>query len=173
MKKITSLLLVLSMVFSVSHVVRAHGGVEHESDVEAVAHTELTDTQMRTLIALLQKLVVLLTAQNEARNSAVTTPVPGPEIVAPVEDEMEIHHEEHGTPVTVRQEDAVTTEKLVIEVEAHNGNTHVHVRYVEKPEVMFFIAVPITDKDEVIRETAHATGLSEEEVRGAVVYLGE
>jgi hypothetical protein len=158
-------MIVLAMLLSIS-VSFAHEGVTHETEEEEKTHTELSNEQMETIIELLQKLVVLLTYKMELARSkeapvAVSMPVPH-------EDEATEEVHEHDEEMEVITE---VTNTLKIEVEEHNGSTHVHVRYVDKPESMFFIQIPLSDRSGIVREVALKTGLSEGDVDGALVFV--
>lgn len=180
MKKI-GIIVVSITVFSVmsfGSFVYAHGGETHATEAESTSHTELTDTQMRTIIALLQKLIFLLTIKRDAHTSVHQTTAPDSEIVSDhVEDthaedgEMEVHHDEHAEESeTIEVESAP---KLVIEIESHYDKTHVHVRYTDKPEAMFFVDASLDDEIGLIADIHEQTGLPEDEIREAIVRVGE
>lgn len=159
-------------VLSTKQFVFAHEGVTHATEVESTLHTEQTEEQMRTIIALLQKLIFLLQSKRDAQyvvpTDSVTTSVP---TQGAHDDEMEEHHEMHAVEEK-SVEDTVLAKKLIIEVEEHNNATHVHVRYVDKPEEMFFVTAPLSDENSVVRMTAERTGISEADVRAALVHTG-
>jgi hypothetical protein len=168
-----AIIMVLAGTSGIGHRASAHEGVVHTTEVEEIEHSELTDTQMRTIIALLQKLIFLLQMKQDARQTVYDYQAP---VTVPVSDdahtgEMEEHHEMHSNEPDVT-EIVEPIKKLVIEVEEHNNATHVHVRYVDKAEEMFFVTAPISDENGVIRMIAERTGLSEADVRVALVYLG-
>ncbi len=68
-------------------------------------------------------------------------------------------------------EDVHMEVKLVIELEEHSGKTHVHVRYVDKPEDMFFVNVALSDEAGIIEEVVLRTGLSSLDVKAALKYF--
>ncbi len=156
-------ILALSLAFGVGLMpALAHNGEEHGDE-----HTEVREmsiTEMEQMISLMQQLVVLLTAMRTLQ----------PSMIAPVSaiHEMEEHHDEHS----VEHEDAVTdheaeSAKLVIEVEPHNNQTHVHVRYTDKPEEMFFVTVALSDEEGIVSAVSARTGLSQDEVRVALKFM--
>jgi hypothetical protein len=150
----------------------AHGGVEHETIGEASAHELATMEQMETAIALLKKLIALLEMKRELSlivPASASTPVTPSALSDAPNDEMAEHHEEHDTE---SEHSAPPTPHLIVELEAHYGKTHVHVRYVDKPEDMFFVDAPLSNEDAIVHEVATKTGLSESTVKEAIVYTG-
>ncbi len=158
-----ALALTLSLVFGVALMpALAHDGEDHSDEGSKVK--EMSITEMEKMIGLMQQLIVLLTTLRTMQPT-VTIPVA-------VADEMEEHHDEHA----VEHEDADTDEeedeaKLVIEIEPHNNQTHAHVRYVNKPEEMFFVTSDINDEDGIVSDISSRTGLSQDEVREALKYM--
>jgi hypothetical protein len=156
----------------------AHEGEEHEE-------VTLTLEEMEDLIGKLRQIIQLLTLRNQLQRSIQTPSEP-----THAEDIMEDHHamdteegekmEDHGMmsdePDDDHHEDTATgspsTQKLIIEVETHNGTTHVHARFADGTESMFFVSAPLTDEDGIVRETTAKIGLSESDVRAAIVYTG-
>ncbi len=144
--------------------VSAHGDAEHEEG----QHTEMGTEQMEQMIKVLQQLVTLLT-QYKAQYGGYVAPVS--EEVAPVatheEDghKEEEHHEDHV-------EVAAPAATLIIEVETHNGKTHVHVRYTDKPEYMFFVSSLLNNEAGIIAEIETRTGLSTDVIKAALKYTG-
>ncbi len=170
--KSASFLVVISMMFS-GATVHAHGGVDHGTALEAETHEKLEEAQMQMIIALLQKVIMLLKAQKDVQyiDSVPSAVTDTHTEVTHADDEMEMHHAEHSTSPAVST-DTTEVEKLVIEIEEHNNSTHVHVRYVDKPEDMFFAESPMSDEDGVVEDIMERTGLSEDEIRTAIVYMG-
>jgi hypothetical protein len=146
----------------------AHEGHEHEETVVTSAVGKGMDiAQMEQLISLMEQLVLLLSALHIQQGYAPVTTVP----VVDDHADMDAHHDEHGSET---KDEAVTvdsTPKLVIELETHNGKTHAHVRYVDKPEDMFFVDVSITDEDGVVAGIVAKTGLAADEVKSALKYM--
>jgi hypothetical protein len=165
MKYLFTVGVLFSLIFGVgiTHVT-AHGGVDHATDAEAVAH----EASLEQIIELLKQVVALLIAKRDLpQGSSIVVPI---EITDETEESMmEEHHTEHSVE---SETEAEPTARLVIEIEAHNGNTHVHVRYTDKPEEMFFVTSPLSDEAGVIRDTAARTRLAEDVIREALVYTG-
>lgn len=150
-------ILSISFAFSLGPVL-AHGGEDHEEKAE------MTSEQMEQMIQLLQQLVTVLT-QYKAQYGTHVAPAT---YVAPV------HHEEEHEVEEEHEEDhaeATTEAKLVIEIEPHNGKTHAHVRYTDKPEEMFFVDSAIEDEHGVVEAISAKTGLSADVVRTALKYI--
>jgi hypothetical protein len=168
MKYLVTLSIVLGLVFGGTlSTAGAHGGVDHATEAEAKEH-EVSLEEMEQIIELLKQVVALLILKRDiGGQTLVTIPV----VTTPSTDDamMEEHHTEHSPEP---ESETVPTTHLIIEVEAHNGNTHVHVRYTDKPEEMFFVTAPLSDEDGVVRQTAERTGLTQEAVREALVYTG-
>ncbi len=156
----------------------AHGDEVHETtahaeDADATTSTEVA--KLEHMITLLNQLIVLM---KTLRMEQAYTPAPAPApAVSSDSAEMDMHHDMHAheTNVEVEIDDASAAEsekRLIIEIEPHNGKTHAHVRYVDKPEDMFFVESDIDDEDGVVSAIHERTGLSEEEIREALTYLG-
>ncbi len=163
-----SVLLALILAFGAMLIpAYAHDGEDHSDDEETTA--TLSVVEMERLINLMQQLVTLLTTLRTLQPAVAATDDHGHD---EAEVEMETHHDEHATEETAHDEDEEESETgLVIEIEPHNNQTHVHVRYVDKPEEMFFVNVGLDDEDGIVRETSTRTGLSEDEVREALKYM--
>jgi hypothetical protein len=166
------------MFFGTSLSVFAHDGVEHNTHGEAMLHEAPSLQQMEELIVVLKELIRLLQTKIDSERtnrvegemqSSINTKISNP----PYVKNEQVSPESNDEVYTVRHEDAQTTEKLVIEVEEHHGSTHVHVRYVDKPESMFFIEVPLTNREGIEQEIVRKTGLSESVVRDALIFLNE
>jgi hypothetical protein len=150
---------------------------EHEESSTSSAHTEAAELKrLETLLSTLQQLVVLLTELKKIQPATTWTT---PEVTVPVVTTPPVHteaEEAHGgehTETTTTPVVAPTVPKLLIELEEHSGKTHAHVRYVDgKPEAMFFVDPPLSDENAVVAAIAAKTGLSQEEVRGAIKYTG-
>ncbi len=167
-------MLVLVCVLTFAPVAYAHNGVEHKTPAEAQLHDASSDEQMRTIIALLQKLIFLLEMKQEQQNG--TWGSLGESIVVPTTPTNEVsemieHHEEHS-PIVTPPVQPEPLKKLIIEIEAHHGSTHVHVRHVDKPEEMFFVAPALDDTEGIVRDVSGRTGLTPDEVRNAIVRVG-
>lgn len=158
----------------------AHAGEEHETKAEEVAHEaktarEMSMGEMEQMISLLRQLIALIVEQKRvAALPAVAAPA------AKADAEMELHHDEHAkdsdddhADEDAHDDDAAEAaeKKLVIEVEAHFGKTHVHVRYVDKPESMFFVEAALTDEAALVAAIAAKTGFTSDEVKAALKYL--
>lgn len=181
---------ILTTVLALSYVaslglVLAHEGEEHENEAEAMHHeaevkAEMSVAQMEQMVKLLQQLVTILT-QYKAQYGTYT-PVrpstPPPAYVAPVahEDDEDEHHEDatHEEEEEHEHDMATSTtpvKTLVIEVEPHNGKTHIHIRYVDKPEEMFFVDTAITDEDGIVADIVTKTGLDADVARDAIKFM--
>ncbi len=162
------LMVALALLFGVSCApVFAHEGVDHSNVAEATLHeSESAEiAKLEKILSLLNQLVILINALHIQQGYPSVLPPP---LVADDQDEMEEHHEEHSPePVTVAPE----VKKLVIEVEEHNSKTHVHVRYVDKAEEMFFVDSVITDEDGLVGDIHERTELEEDDIREALSYM--
>jgi len=164
---IFSALVALTLMTAPLSVVRAHGDETHETKAEAVAHEKkeahvMSVDEMKQMITMLRQLIALIVEQKRIKNA----PAPSPA----AHTEMETHHEEHAAATTTT---TVATEekKLVIEVEKHFDKTHVHARYVDKAEEMFFVEAALTDETALIAAIVAKTGLSTDVVKAALKYL--
>lgn len=171
--RIGILLSMLALVFGTSlFPAFAHGDEEHE----ATEHAESTKPaslaeikRLETLVGLLKQLVTLMNALKVQQGNAPVVTVPKA-VVADVhhdESEMDEHHEEHSAEAT----STAAVKQLVIEVEPHNDKTHVHVRYVDKPEVMFFVTSDIHNTDGIVNEVNTKTGLSKDDIKKALKFM--
>jgi len=164
-------LLIGVLVFSqgeAAQYARAHDGEDHKSE------TTLTLKEMEDLIKQLQQIIQLLTLRNQLTLSVQTSANLAP---AHIEDIMEDHHDidSHEMSNDDHMEDhdigeALPIPKLIIELEEHSGKTHVHIRYTDKPEDMFFADALLSDTDGVVEAIHERSGLSESEIRTAIVY---
>lgn len=140
----------------------AHDGSDHgetsNASVEIVSDAQ-ERARLEKLLTLLQQLVIVLSALQNVTATQVSAGDQSVEV-----HEMEDHHDVHGDASS----DHVSA--LVIEVEPHFGKTHVHVRYVEQPETMFFIDAAISDVDGIVHTVVEKTGLTPEAVRSALVF---
>lgn len=146
----------------------AHGDEDHG----ATSHTEATVTErtmtiaeLEHMLALLQQLLALIVEQKKLNIS----------VVALAEDAdhhddalMDVHMQMSSSTTSVATS---TAKKLVIEVETHGSKTHTHVRYIDKPESMFFVDAATTDEDGLVKDIVAKTGLSADEVKKALVYM--
>jgi hypothetical protein len=78
---------------------------------------------------------------------------------------------EHYSMSTASQSATDSPQRLIIEVEAHHGTTHVHVRYPNKPEVMFFVNAPLSDRHALTRAIQQQTSITEEDITKALIFL--
>ena len=149
----------------------AHNGEDHATEAEATAHASESGSaeiaKLEQTITLLKQLILLINAiRIQQWYATVVIPV-----VEDTHDEMEDHHTDesmhHDEDVNTSDE----TEHLVIEIEPHNDKTHAHVRYVDKPEEMFFVDSDITDEDGIVADIHERTGLSEDEIVSALKYM--
>ncbi len=150
----------------------AHNGVDHslENDETSVTETE----RLESLVLILQQLVQVLT-EYRAQYGAMPSPRPPtvtPVVAAPVPHEDGDEHEHTESQVVADTTTSGEGEELVIELEEHSGRTHVHMRYVDKPEEMFFVDAALTNEDGVVSAIVTRTGVSESEVRAAITYTG-
>lgn len=160
----------LMLSFGIVHV-QAHGGEEHDEESEEVV-SEDHIAEMEKMIGLMNQLVALLTTLRSMPAPVTSAmPAPGYEHV----DEMEVHHDEHAVETDEdahdeHEEDAEVA-RLVIELEPHNNQTHAHVRYVDKPEEMFFIEPSLSDEEGIVTALVARTGLTADVVRSALKYM--
>ncbi len=161
MKKLLVMSVICGLVLSFPvRAVFAHGGEDH--DAESDERIE----RMEALVAVLSQLIVVLTEYKtlyphmplQAAVAPVTTPAP---VSEPIHDGEEMHEHESSEE---------HEPGLVIEVEEHFGNTHVHVRYTDKPEEMFFVAADMSDEAVLVAAIVAKTGLGTEEVKEALEY---
>jgi len=147
----------------------AHEGEDHATEAEATTHVAEI-AKLEQMVALLNQVLLLIKALHVEQGSvsnhqtAVHTDVHD---AHEAETEMETHHDEHSTS-TVSSESVA---RLVIEIEPHNSKTHAHVRYVDKPEEMFFVASSIEDEDGIVEDIHERTGLDTDDIREALTYM--
>lgn len=146
-----------------------HDGEEHGTE------TTLTLEEMEDLIVQLKQIIELLILRNELERKIVIslTPVESHTIDA-IHDEhhdmdapaenMDDHMENHDAIVEAIEK------KLIIELEEHSGKTHVHIRYTDKAEDMFFAEAVLTDTNGVVEVIQKHSGLSDDVIRAAIVY---
>ncbi len=172
MTRVGTLLLMLVLVFGTSlFPAFAHDGESHATEADETAHKEETAEikRLETLVGLLKQLVTLMNALKIQQGYAPVVTVPKA-VVADVhhdEGEMDTHHEEHSAEAT----STVAVKQLVIEIEPHNDKTHVHVRYVDKPEAMFFVTSDIHNTDGIVNEVNAKTGLSKDDIKKALKFM--
>ncbi len=172
-KNIVILILCLSISAVTVHVVSAHGDEVHTDDNESTASvSEAELARMEQLVKLLQELVTLMSALKIQQSYAPVAAVPThttTDDTASEDAEMDTHHEEHSTADS--ESDATEAQSaLIIEVEKHNERTHVHARYIDKPEEMFFVDASMDDEDALIEDIHEYTGLDTETIRAALKY---
>jgi division protein CdvB (Snf7/Vps24/ESCRT-III family) len=166
------LLSALALVFSTSLLpALAHGDEDHEAEhtETALPASEAEIKRMETLIGLLQQLITMMNALKIQQGYAPVVTVPKAVVSDDhhEDDEMDMHHEEHSAEATT----TTPVKALVIEVEPHNDKTHVHVRYVDKPEAMFFVTSDIDDTAGIVQEVVTKTGLTKEEIEKALTFM--
>ena len=149
----------------------AHAGETHETESDATAHVESSNIkQLELKLSLLKQVVALLIQKRQLMSGTASTAVTASE---PAEHEEDNTHEHEDGHEGGENETSSTTEepKLVIELETHMGKTHVHVRYTDKPEEMFFANAAIDDTDALVLEIASKTGLAAVVVRAALTRI--
>lgn len=144
---------------------------EHEAQQDvSVVQEEAEVLRLERVISLMQQVIILLTTLK------TMTPVSETSMLVPTQgagsvDEMDVHHTEHSGDEEDETTEVSEEEVLMIELEPHNGRTHAHVRYVDKPEEMFFIEPSLSDEDGIVSALVLRTGLSADVVRGALKYM--
>lgn len=162
-----------------AHGVSAHSGEDHSKETSAtplsitIPPGELSafdKARLENIITLLRQLILTMTQLQKlsqgAEVVAAQPTVPTTSAVPHDDEEMDEHMDEH-------HEDGGDTSgaKLVIEIEPHFGKTHVHVRYTDKPEEMFFVDTAIDNEDGIVSEIAAHTGLAADVVKAALKYM--
>jgi hypothetical protein len=169
------IMLVLLLTFTLR--AHAHNGVDHATEAESAMHNAESLEQM---VVILQQLVSLLT---EYKKLYGAFPLPATTHIedshaddshdhddsSPTLDTHENEHEDEDAHDETA--DSNDDSKFVIEVEEHMGRTHVHVRYTDKPEEMFFVDTPLSNEDGLVADIVSRTGLSADVVRPALTYL--
>jgi hypothetical protein len=142
----------------------AHGDEDEDAD-HATSHVESVDTaKLEQMITLLNQLILLINALHIQQGYAPVATVPA---VTDDHAEMDEHHDEHSHETTVNPAVA----QFKIEVEPHDGKTHVHVRWLDKPEEMFFIETDLHDTAGIIAAVKTKTGLTDDVIREALEYM--
>lgn len=176
--------LTLMLVVSGAPFASAHNGEEHEDKAEAEAHEKetariLSMPEMEQMLSLLQQLVALITEHRKLVGANGYRAPVVPMVMHGADDNHgmsgmhdvgdaagdDAHSDETGAI-------AAETKKLIIEVETHFGSTHVHVRYIDKPEVMFMVPASINDELALIEDIEDETDLTAAEIKAALIYLG-
>lgn len=145
----------------------AHDGEDHDESTDQETVSEAEVARLEQMVKLLQELVMLLNALKIQQSYA---PVVAPIAAINEDAEMDTHHEEHAHTEDAVADTRATEAKLIIEVETHNNQTHVHARYTDKPEEMFFVDASITDEGALIEAIHERTGLTEDAIRAALKY---
>ncbi len=170
-----SLVLTIGLVFAIP--AHAHNGVDHSTEAESAVHDSSTLEQM---VVILQQLVSLLT---EYKKLYGAFPLPATTHTEDSHADDSHDHDDSSTTLDTHEDehedenahdetaDSSDDAKLVIEVEEHMGRTHVHVRYTDKPEEMFFVDTPLSNKDGLVADIVSRTGLSADVVRPALTYM--
>ncbi len=178
-------MLIASMPFAFAN---AHGDEDHSAD--AGKH-EKTVAELEQMLALLKQLVALLQQQKAlGGTTAISTTVistvstgghsatgddghdgeDGEDGHDGAEDGHDGHSGADGEDGH-DGEDGDDAETFAIEVETHNGKTHVHVRYVDKDEQQFYVNADIDDEDDLIEDIHDKTDLPKSVIEPALVYL--
>jgi hypothetical protein len=153
--------------------IRAHGTPEAHAKEQMAS---LTIPEMEQMIVLLTKLISLLIEQQKLSSKVqphISLGTPASEkIVPPLSatstsgistSSSSVAHITPGMTPT-------STKLFAIEVEEHDGNTHVHVRYIDKPEEMFFVNAPISNENALIIDIKTRTNLPLSVIKPALVY---
>lgn len=142
-----------------------------EHTAKEVSSTEIA--RMEQLVSVLKQLVILLSAL-KVEQSSLHAPVT-PHVVENAHEMMDMHHDEHSsetaTIVATSTHEMHAEKKLIIEIESHANGTHAHVRYVDKPEAMFFVDASIDNENGIVAGIVAKTGLSVDEVQTALKYM--
>jgi predicted DsbA family dithiol-disulfide isomerase len=167
---VSVIVLVLAVVLAIP-AYAAHP--DHKNDVHQEEVSGVERERLEKMVAILQQLVVLLT---EYKKMYGTYSPSQPAHTEPDEDThtpavTEKHEEGDEHSKDEHEEASTTTAKLVIEIEPHMGKTHVHMRYTDKPEEMFFVDVAITDEDSIVSAISQKTGMHADVVRPALKYM--
>ena len=176
-KTVSMYVLLVVFMFAILPLVFTQVKVSAHTHDEVINYTEIESNEiarMEKLLSLLNQLVRLMNTLKVQQSYSQT-------IVEPAHmnasSEMNIHHTEHQSVSSDAQSATSTAEvihvepKLVIELETHANGTHAHVRYVDKPEVMFFVSANIHDEAGIVAGIVAKTGLSAEEVQTALKYM--
>ncbi len=159
--------LVLGLAFS-TVLAPAHAHEDGDTDHLATHAQEsgtVDNAKLEQMIALLNQLILLINALHIQQGYApihIETPA-----VTDNHDEMDDHHDEHSHDTAVNPD---VTPQFKIEVEPHNGKTHVHVRWLDKPEEMFFVETDLHDTAGIIVAVKARTGLTDDVIREALTY---
>jgi hypothetical protein len=124
---------------------------------------------MEQLVRLLNTLVHLLEEQRTHKDTQVpmTSPVVAVSgVPLPSGPESTPHPD-----LSLEDTHSAAIATFSIEVEEHDGKTHVHARYVDKPEDMFFVDAPLNDEAALIQAITKHTGLPAMVVKPALVYF--
>lgn len=176
-----AVLLALALIGSMVPMAFAHNGEEHSDAAEAKAHEKETSRalsmgEMEQMLSLLQKLVALITEHRKLVGANGYRAPIVPIVMHGTDDAHEMHNADDVSGGDEHNDEASTvvaeTKKLVIEVETHFGSTHVHVRYIDKPEVMFMVPANINDEPALIEDIEDETDLTAAEIKPALKYLG-
>lgn len=154
----------------------AHDGEDHSADTVVAVTLGTTEVEkLEAMVKVLQKLVTLLTEYKKLYGTlpvsttytpTETAPVPPPAPGIPVTVDEHVAHDDHDSEVPL-----TPAPRLLIELETHDGKTHVHVRYTDKPEDMFFADAPLTDERGIIDAIIARTGMTKEVIQPALKYI--
>jgi aromatic ring hydroxylase len=159
----------LSVPVFASH---AHQGEAHASVAETEMHV-ISVARMQQIVALLTQVVALLQEKRALEVQMVAAPQPKelPKSTAATSQSTTTPtHTQSATAPVVATSTPIAT--FAIEVEEHDGKTHVHARYVDKQEAMFFVDASIDDEAALVAAISAYTGLPALVVKPALVYLG-
>ncbi len=162
-------LLLLSYGVSLG-LVSAHGDEVHD-EAHSMQRGEMSVDQMEQMINVLKQLVAALTLYKAQYGPLVPTPQIN-DVAPEATHHEEMHHEEEQQedPHEGHGEALTPVARLVIEVEPHGDKTHVHVRYTDKPEEMFFVDAQLNDEDGIVGAIVAKTGLGAYDTRTAIKY---
>jgi len=144
--------LVLSGVLSLAPLMaNAQEAESHDQEESHEMHEDAEKIeQMEQLIAVLQQLIALLTAQASGETDHV-------------------HDDSHE-----HVDDSHAVDELEISVEVHGDRTHIHVHEPGEDEVKFFLDdLDVTEEDAIIEAIALEVDLSEDDVRAAATFPGD
>lgn len=163
---IATALLIACMPFAFA---QAHGDEDHSATPTAAVQPTKSVAELEQMLALLQKLIALL---QEQKALGGTTVIPKA-VVAPAaeHDEAGGHTEAGGHDETgdASKDDMKT---FAIEIETHDGKTHIHARFVDRPEQQFFIDQDIKDEAGIIKELEKRFSMPASVIKPAIVYTG-
>ncbi len=169
-KNVIAFLLAISLMVPLgASVVSAHGDEVHEEEKD---HAEMALTiapgqsaeQLQKLLDILKQVVALMVERKKLMTETHAAPVYVEPVAHVMDSSMDTAHHDDDAPAT-------TTPKFVIEVETHGDKTHVHARYLDKAEDMFFVDADLHDEAALIADIKARTGLTEAVIKAALKYF--